>query len=99
MYPVLISSLGVIAGFVTLIVAGKVYPVTEPSHVEKALKSVLNISTALMTPIVVGLSMWCLPDGDFDVEGRKCNWMYCCTSIILGLWSGLAIGYVTEYYT
>merc|ERR1719210_800048 len=27
------------------------------------------------------------------------EWYYCAASIVLGLWSGLIIGYVTEYYT
>merc|ERR1711920_416867 len=27
------------------------------------------------------------------------KWWYCACSILLGLWSGLIIGYVTEYYT
>merc|ERR1719191_702840 len=27
------------------------------------------------------------------------KWWYCAVSIMLGLWSGLLIGYVTEYYT
>jgi len=27
------------------------------------------------------------------------KWWYCAVSIMLGLWSGLIIGYVTEYYT
>merc|ERR1719238_1424435 len=32
-------------------------------------------------------------------DGEEVKWWYCCLSIILGLWSGLLIGYVTEYYT
>merc|ERR1719201_153100 len=27
------------------------------------------------------------------------HWWYCCLAIVLGLWSGLLIGYVTEFYT
>merc|ERR1712076_291455 len=27
------------------------------------------------------------------------RWYYCAVSIMLGLWSGLAIGFITEYYT
>jgi len=99
MYPVLISSMGVVVGCLTLLISGKVYPVHEQHQVEKALKGVLNISTVLMTPIVIVLSMKCLPEEEFVVEGRKVQWWYCCVSICLGLWSGLIIGYVTEYYT
>merc|ERR1719359_2699833 len=31
--------------------------------------------------------------------GSVVSWWYCCLSIMLGLWSGLIIGFVTEYYT
>merc|ERR1719238_2198276 len=30
---------------------------------------------------------------------ERVEWWGCALSIMLGLWSGLAIGYVTEYYT
>merc|ERR1719377_481065 len=32
-------------------------------------------------------------------SGTNVKWWYCALSIMLGLWSGLIIGYVTEYYT
>jgi inorganic pyrophosphatase len=102
MYPVLISSLGVVVGIVTLLVSGIVYPINnqDPNTVEKALKGILNISTALMTPVVFYLSKVCLPETfKMDKEGPEVQWWYCCLSISLGLWSGLLIGYVTEYYT
>merc|ERR1719311_1410918 len=102
MYPVLISSLGVVVGIVTLLVYGIVYPINnqDPNTVEKALKGILNISTALMTPVVFYLSKVCLPETfKMDKEGPEVQWWYCCLSISLGLWSGLLIGYVTEYYT
>merc|ERR1719362_2014453 len=68
--------------------------------VEKALKGILNISTVLMTPVVVTLSFYCLPDTFSMGTGyEEVHWWYCAMSIILGLWSGLVIGYVTEYYT
>merc|ERR1719356_237341 len=53
-----------------------------------------------MTPVVVFLSKWCLPD-EFVLNETFTNvksW-YCAVSIMLGLWSGLLIGFVTEYYT
>merc|ERR1719148_271003 len=46
------------------------------------------------------LSKWCLPDTFSMGEGHEhVKWSYCAGSILLGLWSGLAIGFVTEYYT
>merc|ERR1719453_3043371 len=103
MYPMLISSCGVVVGIITILVEGSLYPVKndDPSSVEKALKGILNISTALMTPVVVGLSFACLPDTGFRMteDGLTIQWWMCSLSIVLGLWSGLLIGYVTEYYT
>merc|ERR1719217_405095 len=54
-----------------------------------------------MTPVVIALSYVCLPLDGFElndsfpsVESWKCT-----VSVSLGLWSGLIIGFVTEYYT
>merc|ERR1711937_551087 len=100
MYPVLISSIGIFIGIVTLIVAGIFYPVKVLPDVEKALKGVLVISTVLMTPTVIGLSYTCLPLVFVLGEGiGEVKWWYCALSICLGLWSGLIVGYMTEYYT
>merc|ERR1719192_1684615 len=53
-----------------------------------------------MTPVVVFLSKWCLPETFSMGTGYEhVKWWYCATSVMLGLWSGLIIGYVTEFYT
>merc|ERR1719192_1689927 len=51
-----------------------------------------------MTPAVIFLSITCLPS-EFQMNGLEVHWWHCALSVGLGLWSGLAIGYVTEYYT
>merc|ERR1719502_1017976 len=53
-----------------------------------------------MTPVVFLLSLLCLP-GSFKMteDGSDIQSWYCFLAIFLGLWSGLLIGYVTEYYT
>jgi len=100
MFPLMISSCGIIAGLLTLIVQSAIYPVKEMPDVEKALKGVLVISTIIMTPVVVLLSKWCLPETfSMGRENEHVQWWYCAVSVLLGLWSGLIIGYVTEYYT
>merc|ERR1712159_222021 len=100
MYPVLISSTGILVGLLTLRLQGIFYKVKDMPDVEKALKGILVISTVLMTPVVVALSYYCLPK-EFDMGSgyTQVSWTYCASSIMLGLWSGLIIGYVTEYYT
>merc|ERR1719515_472863 len=53
-----------------------------------------------MTPVVYYLSKYCLPEVfSMGVGYEHVKWWYCAVSIMLGLWSGLIIGYVTEYYT
>merc|ERR1712203_1330728 len=100
MYPVLISSAGIVVGLVTLLVQGVFYKVKDMPDVEKALKGILVISTVLMTPVVIFLSQWCLPEVFSMGAGfEHVKWYYCAISVMLGLWSGLIIGYVTEYYT
>merc|ERR1712137_402517 len=100
MYLVLISSVGIVVGLLTLMLQGTVYKVKDMPDVEKALKGILVISTVLMTPVVIFLSKWCLPEVFSMGAGyEEVKWWYCAVSIMLGLWSGLIIGYVTEYYT
>ena len=62
MCPVLIYSAGIVVGLVTLLVQGIFYKVKDMPDVEKALKGILVISTVLMTPVVLALSEWCLPE-------------------------------------
>merc|ERR1719515_250287 len=53
-----------------------------------------------MTPVVYYLSKYCLPEVfSMGVGFEHVQSYYCAISILLGLWSGLIIGYVTEYYT
>merc|ERR1719215_39301 len=100
MFPILISTAGILVGFITLIVRSGLYPVKKEPSVEKALKGVLVISTILMTPTVLVLSKFCLPDSfNLDAQTTGVHWWYCGLAICLGLWSGLIIGFVTEYYT
>lgn len=100
MYPVLISSCGIFVGLLTLLLRACFYPIAKDESVEKALKGVLVISTFLMTPAVCGLSYVCLP-AEFDMNAHHTGtkWWHCALCILLGLWSGLIIGFVTEYYT
>lgn len=101
MFPMLISSTGILVGIVTLCIVNFIYPVKELPDIEKALKGVLVISTALETPVIAIIAKWSLPDGYFDLadNAQDLTWVSCTIPCLLGAWSGLIIGFVTEYYT
>jgi len=99
-YPLTISAAGLFVCFLTSIVATHMENVDGPTKVEPALKRQLLISTVLMTPCLYGLSVAFLPDEIASLGGTTNvkNWhVFLCG--ICGLWSGLIIGYITEYYT
>merc|ERR1719414_1508569 len=80
MYPVLISSTGIVVGILTILLRKLSFKVTEKETVEKALKGILVISTVLMTPVVVWLSKVCLPETfkmDADPDSADVKWWYC----------------------
>jgi len=100
-FPLLISASGILVCIVTSVYATNVMKVDEPAKIEKTLKWQLLISTIVLTPVLYCLSIFALPEtftfnrnGEIEVE----NWhaFLCCAS---GLWSGMIIGAVTEYYT
>merc|ERR1719191_1732086 len=98
MFPLLLSASGIVGGIITLCVCNMFYKVEKIAQVEKALKGVLVISTILETPLVYGCAVMCLPE-KFLIGSVIATPMNCCISVWLGLWSGLIIGYTTEYYT
>jgi len=70
------------------------------ADVEKALKEQLLISTVLMTPGALIVCASFLPGGEFECSGASgIKWWHMFMCLVAGLWSGLGIGYITEYYT
>mmetsp|Transcript_663 Transcript_663/g.751 ORF Transcript_663/g.751 Transcript_663/m.751 type:complete len:480 (-) Transcript_663:272-1711(-) len=99
MYPLMISSTGIFVGIITSIFVQVAYPVRQLEQIEVALKRVLMISTLLETPVVIVLAWFFLPH-TFHLSGfGVATWTKASLCVCLGLWSGLIIGYVTEYYT
>jgi len=93
MYPVLISSLGIVVGLLTLCLQQIFYKVKKMDDVEKALKGILVISTVLMTPVVVELSRRCLPPTFNMGPGYEhVTWWYCSVHHVgLVVWSDCRI--------
>jgi len=102
MYPLILSSAGIIVSIITLFLCRKViFKISDhvDSSVERALKGILIVSTLLATPFAFGLAFLCMPPS-FRVEaGHVLSPMIVAVCYVVGLWAGLVIGFVTEYYT
>ncbi|KAJ6435767.1 hypothetical protein OIU84_000898 [Salix udensis] len=78
------------------------YPLIAVNEIEPALKNQLIISTVLMTIGIAIVSWVALPSSftifNFGTQKVVKNWqLFLCVAV--GLWAGLIIGFVTEYYT
>ncbi|KAJ0458797.1 putative inorganic diphosphatase [Helianthus annuus] len=101
-YPLLVSSIGIIVCLITTLFATDFYEVKAVKDIEPSLKNQLIISTVLMTIGIAVVSFIALPSSftiyNFGVQKVVHNWqLFLC--VCVGLWAGLIIGFVTEYYT
>ena len=95
-FPLTVTAIGIVASFICQFFA---YIRTE--KVETTLKVQLWVSTILMSGMIIPAT-FVLPETlEIEFAGKPYHttpWeAYAC--IILGLWSGLFIGLITEYYT
>jgi len=102
MFPLLISSVGVIVCLLSSFVATNIYPVTDKGRIELALRIQLIITTLLMTPATILIAYYFLP-ASFHIDGVSKS-MYATrwdasACVIIGSVGGLVIGLTTEYYT
>ncbi|CAD8123197.1 unnamed protein product [Paramecium sonneborni] len=105
MYPLMVSAFGI--GICILVSGYAVFiqKVTDIHKIESSLKLQLLLSTVALSPIIIGISYWALPadymmiqaDGTPLLENLKPWHAFVCS--LMGLWSGLLIGYFTEYMT
>jgi inorganic pyrophosphatase len=99
-FPLVITACGIVVCLITSFVATHINKVNTEDKIEPTLKRQLLVSTILMTPVIFLLTWFFFPDTPFAVSTKTNvkNWhiFLCVTS---GLWSGLIIGYITEYYT
>lgn len=99
-FPLLITAGGIIASFLTTFLATNFGRVTHDT-VERTVKVQLIVSTVLMTLILVPL-VFVLPEtftlDVFMTPLLSSRWKaFGC--VVIGLWAGLIIGYITEVYT
>jgi len=97
--PLVIAGSGIIGCMLTTFVATHVMSVGTEKEIEPTLKAQILVSTLIMTPVCFVLCWYFLPS-EFSVSTvDNCkNWhVFFC--IMCGLWSGMIIGYITEYFT
>jgi inorganic pyrophosphatase len=98
--PLIITAAGILVCIVTSFVATHMCSVRSEAEIEPALKRQLLVSTILMTPVSYGICASFLP-ATFKLTATLTavtnTQIFIC--ICMGLWSGLIIGYITEYFT
>eukprot|EP01006_Ploeotia_vitrea_P040902 TRINITY_DN66469_c9_g8_i1.p1 TRINITY_DN66469_c9_g8~~TRINITY_DN66469_c9_g8_i1.p1 ORF type:complete len:784 (+),score=416.83 TRINITY_DN66469_c9_g8_i1:30-2381(+) len=97
MTPLVLSGVGILVCLIATIfvIRGAVRSVDD---IQPALKNQITIATVLMTPASIGVCMLFLPS-KFNVSSiQSSNWKVA-LCVVAGLWSGLIIGHVTEYFT
>ncbi|KAL4285759.1 hypothetical protein AHAS_Ahas19G0018300 [Arachis hypogaea] len=102
LYPLLVSSVGILICLITTLFATDFFEIKAVKEIEPALKKQLIISTALMTIGIAIISWLALPSSftifNFGAQKKVKSWqLFLCVAV--GLWAGLIIGFVTEYYT
>jgi H+-translocating diphosphatase len=108
MFPLMISAVGILASIITAFFATHIMTVTEQSKIERTLKWQLIISTIILTPAIVLISILLLPaeitfnklnDKQVLVKSIDSSNIMVMICALCGLWSGLLIGYFTDYFT
>ena len=94
LYPVLISAFGIPACIITSFFAS----VKEGENVESVLKKQLWISTILVAIFMFFVTSYFMVE-KFTISGKEIGKWDVYFSLVFGLFSGMFIGIITEYYT
>ncbi|WCL49488.1 sodium-translocating pyrophosphatase [Leptospira sp. GIMC2001] len=94
LYPVLISAFGIPASLITTFFAR----IKENGSVEKALKLQLWISTFIVAAMMYFVTDYFMIN-EFEIDGLVITKWNVYTSLLLGLFGGMLIGWITEIYT
>ncbi|KPI85758.1 putative vacuolar-type proton translocating pyrophosphatase 1 [Leptomonas seymouri] len=98
MYPLLITATGVIVCIVVATIGATSSGVRRSQDIEPALKRQLLLSTIGATVMLIFITEVALPP-TFRVSNAEASRWGALICVLCGLWSGLLIGYTTEYYT
>eukprot|EP00405_Crypthecodinium_cohnii_P031675 CAMPEP_0206518454 /NCGR_PEP_ID=MMETSP0324_2-20121206/64587_1 /ASSEMBLY_ACC=CAM_ASM_000836 /TAXON_ID=2866 /ORGANISM="Crypthecodinium cohnii, Strain Seligo" /LENGTH=746 /DNA_ID=CAMNT_0054011811 /DNA_START=153 /DNA_END=2391 /DNA_ORIENTATION=- len=104
LFPVTISSAGIVVCMICSFVATDIKPVRQQADIETVLKVQMVLTALLMLPATWGLAEHCLP-AEFDLTSVRAGAKVVGTPLkafacaALGTVGGLIIGLCTEYYT
>ncbi|KAL4475816.1 hypothetical protein ABPG72_011377 [Tetrahymena utriculariae] len=98
LYPLMVSALGILCCIIVSFYGVYINKVEQESDIESSLKKQLLFSSLLITPAVIGAAFMNLPN-DFYFNHDKKHSYQAFICVLIGLWAGLAIGYITEYMT
>jgi len=98
MYPLLVTASGTLVCLVCAYMCATNSGVRHGRDVEPVLKQQLVYSTIGCTVVLSIVTLLALPD-NFIVHGMATTKLSALLCVLTGLWSGLIIGYYTEYYT
>jgi K(+)-stimulated pyrophosphate-energized sodium pump len=98
LYPIMITAVGIVISLITKIVTHMLVSVTDEAKVGKALKMLLGISTLLMIVVMYFVTMAMIP-ANFEINDVAYTNMGVYWCFLSGLVAGLAVGFLTEYYT
>jgi len=106
MYPLTVSATGILVCLVVSFVATHLWTVKREKDVETVLKVQLLLTSLLLTGVMYPISIYFLPPSMNFTSGSSTKavllgvqpWVpYTC--VIIGLWGGCLIGFITEYFT
>lgn len=96
-FPLVVTAIGILASFIC-----QFFAYIRGGNVEFKLKVQLWVSTLLLSAMIIP-ALYLLPDEgagiEFAGQTYQCTRWEAYGCILLGLWSGLFIGLITEYYT
>ncbi|CRG94764.1 V-type H(+)-translocating pyrophosphatase, putative [Plasmodium gallinaceum] len=99
MFPLLFISFSIIVGIITFYIVTLTVKIKSKSDVERSLKYLLFLSTILQTLVIIGIGYIVIPTTvQYKVTREIEKWKIIFPSLV-GLWSGLIIGFTTEFYT
>jgi inorganic pyrophosphatase len=99
MFPLYISAVGIIVCMVCSFVATNLSPVKKEADVETVLKVQLVLTSVFVSVAMYFVCVGYLPENMTIGDDISFTPMSCFACVLIGLWGGCIIGFITEYFT